>query len=337
MILASDLLRTGHYECPGINIPETLLQGGAISIGLWVGQDTTPNKIDDIETKGSPAQIESCPDCGFHLEWGVAAEGDKVHACCLNPECRAGSARDHLPFWTVDQDIYRELPTLLLGTADKFVQIVTKKETGRLFGLGDAGCLPPDLIIQDELHLISGPLGSMAGLFETAIDALCSRGANRPKVIGSTATIRRAEDQVLNLFDRGVMQFPPPGLHHSNSGFACIEENSPGRLYLGITTAGRTGTYIYQAIASSLLQAAADPSFSKAEEDHYWTLVGYFNSLRELGSASIIMQDDVTHGMELISARREEQPRRLQPPTELTSRVKSDEIRDKLLELPNLA
>lgn len=333
MILASDLLRTSHYECPGINIPATLSNGKAISIGLWVGEDTTPNKVNDTETKGSPAQIESCPDCGFHLEWDVAAEGDRVHACCLNPECRSGSSRDHLPFWTVDQDIYRELPTLLLGTADKFVQIVTKKETGRLFGLGDAGCMPPDLIIQDELHLISGPLGSMAGLFETAIDALCSRGANRPKVVGSTATIKRAEDQVLNLFDRGVMQFPPPGLHHSNSGFACIEENSLGRLYLGITTAGRTGTYIYQAIASSLLQAAADPSFSEDEEDHYWTLVGYFNSLRELGSASIIMQDDVTHGIELISARRMEQPRHLQPPTELNSRVKSDEIRDKLLEL----
>jgi len=109
--------------------------------------------------------------------------------------------------------------------------------------------------------------------------------------------------------------------------------SSPGRLYLGITTAGRTASYIYQAIVSSLLQAAADPSFAKEEEDHYWTLVGYFNSLRELGSASIIMQDDVKHSLELVSARRQETPRHLQPPSELTSRVKSDEIREKLLEL----
>lgn len=333
MILACDLLRTGDCDCPGISIPPSLAEGAPISIGLWVGRDTTPNRIDETEKTGSPAQIEYCPDCGSHLDWDIAESGDRIHACCRDNTCRSGQTRDHLPFWTVDEDIYRELPTLLLGTVDKFVQIVTKKETGRLFGLGDAGRLPPDLIIQDELHLISGPLGSMAGLFETAIDALCTRDTRQPKVIGSTATIRRAADQVLNLFNRTVMQFPPPGLHHSNSGFACIEEDSPGRLYLGITTAGRTGSYIYQAIASSLLQSAADPSFSSAEEDHYWTLVGYFNSLRELGSASIIMQDDVTHGLKLISARREEVPRHLQPPTELTSRVKSEEIRDKLLEL----
>lgn len=333
MILACDLLRTGDCDCPGISIPWSLAQGSPISIGLWVGKDTTPNKVDEVDSAGSPAQIEHCPDCGSHLDWDVAESGDRIHACCRDSKCSSGQARDHLPFWTVDQDIYRELPTLLLGTADKFVQIVTKKETGRLFGRGDAGCLPPDLIIQDELHLISGPLGSMAGLFETAIDALCTQENRRPKVIGSTATIRRAADQILNLFDRTVMQFPPPGLHHTNSGFACVEDESPGRLYLGVTTAGRTGSYIYQAIASSLIQAAADPSFSRTEEDHYWTLVGYFNSLRELGSASIIMQDDVTHGLELISARREEDPRLLDPPTELTSRVKSDEIRDKLLEL----
>lgn len=333
MILASDMLRTGDYECPGITVPPSLAHGSPISIGLWVGRDTTPNKINETEKTGSPAQIEHCPDCGSNLEWDVAESGDRIHACCRDSGCRSGKARSHFPFWTVDDDIYRELPTLLLGTADKFVQIVTKKETGRLFGLGDAGRLPPDLIIQDELHLISGPLGSMAGLFETAIDALCTRNNRRPKVIGSTATIRRAADQVLNLFDRTVMQFPPPGLHHSNSGFACVEQGSPGRLYLGITTAGRTASYIYQAIVSSLLQAAADPSFAKEEEDHYWTLVGYFNSLRELGSASIIMQDDVKHSLELVSARRQETPRHLQPPSELTSRVKSDEIREKLLEL----
>lgn len=333
MILASELIRTGAHHVPGITVPETLSRGAPISIGLWVGRSTTPNLRSEVDKESSPAQIEGCPVCGSHLEWKLNRRENRVHARCLQTDCIAGDAYGPLPFWTVDEDIYAELPTLLLGTVDKFAQIVTKPETGRLFGLGDAGKLPTDLIIQDELHLISGPLGSMAGLFETAIDALCTKDGRRPKVIGSTATIRRASEQVRNLFDRGVMQFPPPGLDQANSGFACIEEDSPGRLYLGVTSAGRTGSYMYQALAASLLQSGADPSFSETEEDHYWTLVGYFNSLRELGSASVIVQDDVTHGIDLLTRRRDEEARRLQPPTELTSRVESDKIKDRLAEL----
>jgi hypothetical protein len=333
MILASELIRTGAHAVLGLAIPEALSRGAPISIGLWVGKATTPNKRSEVGKESSPAQIECCPVCGSPLDWKLNGRENRVHARCLDAACIAGEAHGPLPFWTVDEDIYDELPTLLLGTVDKFVQIVTKPETGRLFGLGDAGRLPPDLIIQDELHLISGPLGSMAGLFETAIDALCTQDGRRPKIIGSTATIRRAADQVRSLFDRNVMQFPPPGLDQANSGFACIEDDSPGRLYLGITTAGRTGSYMYQAIAASLLQSGADPSFSEDEEDHYWTLIGYFNSLRELGSASVIMQDDVTHGIDLLKGRRNEEARHLQPPTELTSRVKSDEIKDRLAEL----
>jgi hypothetical protein len=162
---------------------------------------------------------------------------------------------------------------------------------------------------------------------------MCSRGGCRPKIIGSTATIRRAHEQIRALFDRDALQFPPPGLDQSNSGFAVTLSGQPGRLYVGVTSAGRTASYIYQAIASSLMQAAADPAILESDEDYYWTMVGYFNSLRELGSASIIMQDDVTHSIGLIADRREEAARHLQPPLELTSRVKSDEIKDRLREL----
>src|SRR6185436_640603 len=100
-----------------------------------------------------------------------------------------------------------------------------------LFGRG-APHAPPDLIIQDELHLISGPLGSIAGLYEVAIDELCRRDAVRPKIIGSTATIRRAQEQIESLFDRKTYQFPSPGLDAGNSGFAVTDRNLPGRLYV---------------------------------------------------------------------------------------------------------
>jgi hypothetical protein len=66
---------------------------------------------------------------------------------------------------------------------------------------------PPDVIIHDEFHLISGPLGTMVGLHETAVDALCSWADRedprvRPRVVASTATVRRAGDQVRNVFMR---------------------------------------------------------------------------------------------------------------------------------------
>ncbi len=84
---------------------------------------------------------------------------------------------------------------------------------------------PPDLIIQDEQHLIAGPLGTVAALYETAIDRLASRWIGerrvRPKVVASTATVRRAADQIKALFDREATHvFPPPGLDRTDSFFA---------------------------------------------------------------------------------------------------------------------
>lgn len=118
----------------------------------------------------------------------------------------------------------------MIGTIDKFAQIVRNASTHSLFdGVGG----PPELIIQDELHLISGPLGTVAGLYEAAVDMLCTHKGIRPKVLGSTATIRRASDQVKQLFDREVLQFPPPVLDAEDSCFAVVDRDAPGRLYAG--------------------------------------------------------------------------------------------------------
>jgi superfamily II DNA or RNA helicase len=237
-----------------------------------------------------------------------------------------------LPVWTIDEEIYRQTPSLLIGTVDKFAQIVRKLETGVLFGHGTIHS-PPDLIIQDELHLISGPLGSMAGIYEVAIDELCRSDSGLPKIIGSTATIRRADEQIRALFDRNTYQFPTPGIDATNSGFAVVDVASPGRLYVGLTTAGRSATYMLQALIASLVQSATEAGASLEERDHYWTLVAYFNSLRELGRALVLMQDDVPVSVGQYAGRRNECARRIQAPAELTSRVPSYEIRDMLQRL----
>ncbi len=336
MILACELLRRQAHGDTKVRS----LGKAPFSIGLWVGQAATPTTIQDARKvqAGSPStyeQLTECPACRGRLAWRVTT---KCFPLCDNAACVLGKTGNELPVWTVDEDIYREAPSLVIATVDKFAQIVRKMESAVLFGRGaNMRHAPPDLIIQDELHLISGPLGTMTGLYETAIDALCERDGRRPKVVGSTATIRRASDQVRALFNRGTYQFPPPGLDAANSGFALRDTSRPGRLYLGITTAGRSAKYVLQAVAASLLQAATDPSLSDQERDWYWTLVAYFNSLRELGSAVVLMQDDVPVTIKNIASRRNEPPRPIQPPSELTSRRRSAEIRDMLAQLGNPA
>lgn len=333
MILACELLRrrsAGAGAGPALGaVP--------IGIGLWVGAAATPLTLQDALSRSpgdpsTPEQLMTCPCCGEELSWKISPRESVVECTSASPDCEFSQSGSRLPVWTIDEEVYRHAPSLLIGTVDKFAQIVRKPETAVIFGRGTSHS-SPDLIIQDELHLISGPLGSMAGLYEVAIDELCRTDSVRPKIIGSTATIRRAEEQIRALFDRGTYQFPAPGLDAGNSGFAVTDLNSPGRLYVGLTTAGRSATYMLQALVASLLQAAAAPDASPRERDHYWTLVAYFNSLRELGRALVLMQDDVPVSIRQFAARRDEQQRRIDAPAELTSRVRSYEIRDMLQRL----
>lgn len=311
------------------------LGSSPIGIGLWVGAAATPLTLRDALNAppgdpSTPEQIINCPSCGGKLRWRITPQESFVDcASGSSSSCDFAKTGSRLPIWTIGEEIYRHTPSLLIGTVDKFAQIVRNLETQALFGRGTTHA-PPDLIIQDELHLISGPLGSIAGLYEVAIDELCRRGGVRPKVIGSTATIRRASEQARALFDRDTYQFPSPGLDADNSGFAVTDYHSPGRLYVGVTTAGRSATYMLQALVASLLQAATEPGATNIERDYYWTLVIYFNSLRELGRALILMQDDVPVSVGQYAARRGESPRNLDVPAELTSRVRAYEIRDML-------
>lgn len=333
MIFACELLRRRGAGA-GADVGRPDLGNAPIGVGLWVGGATSPLTLKEALDRSpgdpsTPEQLTVCPCCGAKLSWKLTPK-ESVVECTSEPgTCELAQSGRRLPVWTIPEEVYRHTPSLVIGTVDKFAQIVRKTETGVIFGRGTSHA-PPDLIIQDELHLISGPLGSMVGLYEVAIDELCRVDSVRPKVIGSTATIRRAEEQIRALFDRRTYQFPAPGLDAGNSGFAVTDLESPGRLYVGLTTAGRSATYMLQALVASLLQAAAAPGASPRERDHYWTLVAYFNSLRELGRALVLMQDDVPVSIGQFAARREEQRREIEAPAELTSRVRSYEIRDML-------
>ena len=320
-------------------------QARPISIGLWVGQKSTPNsladarralnrqksgKSDDYDDIADPVQLRRCPWCGTALSFkDYSVDAEQMTVRCSNAGCYF---RNALPVHIVDEDVYRERPSLVIGTVDKFAMMAWKREVGNLFGSAGAdanGTLnsPPDLIVQDELHLISGPLGTVVGLYETAVDAACSR-PHRPKLVASTATIRRASDQVRAVFDREARQFPPPGRSYRDSFFSVEADRGKkgSRQYVGILGAGTSHTTLMVRVYASLLQSAAMIRESEDTADLYWTLLGYFNSLRVLGGAYMQVIDDVPAEIKVIAGRRREEPRTIGAPREMTSRKKSTEI-----------
>jgi hypothetical protein len=336
MICACEAVRRGSIRTP----LAARLGNESFSIGLWVGEGATPNRRQAAfdsqrdASKSSPKQLTACPACKKPLTYVQGRPTDAVHVKCLTTGCLL-SGTDPLPIWTVDQDIYAFRPTLLIGTVDKFAQIVRQEDTSSLFAVRHG--MQPQLVLQDELHLISGPLGTLAGLYESALDLILSANGTKPKIIGSTATIRRADEQVLALFDRTTCQFPPPGLTATDSGFTVTDLDVAGRRYVGVTTAGRSAKFTLQAVSASLLQSAF-AGLPPAERDHYWTLVAYFNSLRELGGALVLMQDDVYDTIGLIAtARGNEQGRQPKTVEELTSRRSQKDIRDMLDQLKRKA
>jgi len=319
-----------------------------MSLGLYVGDDATPNRAekaraaieeerDGLAPRSTPRQLLECPVCGEALPascYAMSQDGSGIDIRCANTSCETWG--HPIPVSTVDEFIYLRPPSLLIGTVDKFAQLPRRKDIRALFALD--GGLPPGLVIQDELHLISGPLGSMAGLYETVVDMLCTRNGVRPKVIGSTATIGQAERQVRALFDRDVLQFPPAGFDAGDSFFAVTDRTGPDRLYCGVSSAGRSPKFALQAVAAALLQGADVQRAGGATPlslDPYWTCVLYFNSLRELGGAYVLMQDDVPRQMTFVAGRLGPAPGRVleHEPVELSSRVPSRELPEKLARL----
>lgn len=264
---------------------------------------------------------------------------------CDDPGCEYG--RKPLPIVIIDEDLYEDPPSLVIATVDKFAMLAWKPEVRTLFGIdndGDRAGRPPSLIIQDELHLISGPLGSMVGAYETVIDQLCTTHLEdgsilRPKIVASTATISRAEDQVRALYARPqVNLFPPAGLEAGDSFFARQARQddgtlAPGRLYAGVMAPAHGSQQTTQArVFAALLQYPAIMQSSSDEastRDPWWTLVAFFNSLRELGGAATLLVADTRDYLRVIIDRHGlsyGQIRQLLNVEELTSRIRSDQI-----------
>ncbi|MGY1455546.1 helicase-related protein [Streptomyces sp. SS8] len=316
-----------------------------ISVGMWVGRAATPNNLEEARTalrkirrgevlqEQNPVQLRDCPWCGTALraeDYAVDVDRGHMSINCPGQGCDYG---DGLPVHVVDSELYRVRPTLVIATVDKFARVAWRDDVSALFNRNtDAhGTPPPELIVQDELHLISGPLGTLTGLYEAAIDI----AADRPKVIASTATIRRAGDQGKALFDREVAQFPPAGLDARDSWFAvqAPAERKASRRYVGLLTPGISQATLLIRAYASLLHHAGRIEGDDAVRDAYWTLVGYFNSLRLLAAAELQVHADVNERLKTHAQRDGGEVPREVVPKELTSRVPSSEIPDRLGEL----
>ncbi|QIQ04650.1 helicase-related protein [Streptomyces liangshanensis] len=335
LICAMELLRLGDTATLGAE---------PISVGMWVGQSATPNTLSVAETslaelrggrtlqERNPVQLHACPWCGTRLDayqYEVDEEARRMYVRCPDETC---DFRDGLPVHLVDEAVYDARPTLVIATVDKFAAMPWRERTAALFNRDRSdGTPPPELIVQDELHLISGPLGTLTGLYETAVDVL----ADRPKVIASTATIRRAADQGRALFDREVAQFPPGGLDARDSWFAVEtpKERKATRRYVGLLTPSTSQSTLLIRTYATLLHHAMRAGTTEEVRDAYWTLVGYFNSLRLLAAAELQVHDDVEAYLEYLADRDGVPRRRIREMTELTSRANSSEVPSRLKQI----
>lgn len=326
------------------------------------------------DSKPSPIPVEECPWCGAkfkNVSFQLVPNPDEpsdLRVRCANRGCEFSRERP-LPLLAVDEPIYRRLPCFMIATVDKFAAMPWTGDVGQFFGrverydkegfygpchpnrgrpLPTGRLLPPDLVIQDELHLISGPLGTIAGLYEAALDKLATIEVEgkevRPKIIASTATVRRAESQIRALFARNTVEvFPPPGPDRRHSYFAetHTQEKSNARMYVGVAAHGKSPKVTMLRVYLALLAAAQkayDANGGKKNADNpadaYMTLLGYFNSLRELGGARRIVEDEVGNRLLSYGARKKigdadslfKDRKIAYEVVELTSRVSTDKV-----------
>ena len=302
------------------------------TLGLWVGKSVTPNKLDrDIqndddlsargrlqnmkENIGNPErflnyfQIESCPSCATklypasqminddgevnELYWGLRYENNRFMMFCPNDGCLFNDTQSGgLPLLVIDDQIYEQPPTFLMGTIDKFANLAWEKRSKKIV-TGNATVMPPSLIIQDELHLITGSLGTLAAIYESSIDTIANLTGSKPKYIAATATIKNSTQQCRRIFARKCKIFPSPGLSMNDSFFSIIDQSeNTARMYLGLM-GSMPGTVNSFKTMAAMLQVINEIDLSDEEKNAFWTLLTYHNSIRELGRTISTYGDEI--------------------------------------------
>lgn len=298
-------------------------------------------------------QVSTCPWCGCELitqlpnkfthAFNIDDKKKKFKITCNNISCHFES-QNGLPIDVVDESLYNQPPTLLFATVDKLAMLSHQENAHRFFNSLSEG-LPPDLIIQDELHLLNGPLGSIVGLFEVLVERLCSKNGRKPKIIASTATTRNTKEQIESLYGgRDVNIFPPQGISYDDNYFSQVTNKSL-RKYIGFMPTGKTmiDTQV-QAMLPTLLYARILLHQVRSENNQdlsdYWTIVSYYNSLKQVGKIYNKVGDEIL--AELRRLHKRFLPKHLldfnykglvNRTTELTSRVESTKIKNVLKDL----
>ena len=370
LICACEYIRQDSLKKRSI-YPTYKLGKEQISIGLWIGGTHTPNKnkgdrnsaevhldklmkvsshsyVNTEKDRHNKFQVLKCPWCGTKMvkddggnklvgEWGYAMNGSRFYMFCPHEDC---DFTKRLPIQIIDEELYDNPPTLLFGTVDKFAMMAWDGRTSAFFATNSEN-RGPELIIQDELHLISGALGTMVGLYETAIDGLAGMKGVFPKVIASTATIRRAKEQCSVLYNRNVVQFPAPGLDAADSFFAREDEidyskGAFGRKYVGLLPSGQSKAMMEVRAMAAMLQIIMSMELTDEVKDKLWTLTVYFNSLKDLGKASSLVDDDVKDFIIRKANRMFTKRRIIVNSDELTSRVSTTRLNETLDKLEKI-
>jgi len=344
LVCALESIRSSEPETYG-HIP--------VTIGIWVGKASTPNQFNaaksrvetlyEEEEPQSPFLLDSCPWCGTELipkvknqnpdTYGVRATENNFELFCTDSNCQF---HNKLPIQPVDEGLYQHPPTILIGTVDKFASLAWDARN-RVF-LGTESFRPPSLIIQDELHLLSGPLGTISGIYESAIKTVLKYKGASPKVVASTATIRNANSQTTGLFGNQANVFPPSGLDEADSYFMRKDKDKLGRLYVGVLSQSESPSTSFIRTTAAILQGVKElyenGDLTPEEYDAYYTLVAYHNSLRELGKTITFARDDIPDRIGVIK-HKDHDERILNPEdvVELTSNLNDVEIPENLARL----